>query len=116
MSGLAEVLDENTALRRELATPGEQLSDRSEQLAQRDELIAKLQVKFTALEKRATHFEEQLLLIEKRRELARAERFVEDQNQTLESRRRGRTGPSGSLPSPSCSRAPCVATGSSPMS
>lgn len=76
MPGLAEILDENTALRRELATLGEQL-------AQRDELIAKLQAKFTALEKRATHFEEQLLLIEKRRELARAERFIADQNQPL---------------------------------
>ena len=89
MRGLAEILDENTALRRDVAcrdeqlrTQGEQLRTQGEQLAQKDELIAKMQAKLDALERRANHFEEALLLIEKKRELAKAERFIADKLQT----------------------------------
>jgi len=88
MSGLAEILDENTALRREVAsrgeqlrTQGEQLRTQGEQLAQRDDLIQQMRVKLEALERRAILFEEALKLIEKKRELAKAERFIADKQQ-----------------------------------
>ena len=88
MRGLAEILDENTALRREVASQGEQLRTQGEQLrtqgerlSQKDELIEKLQAKLEALEGRVNRFEEALKFIEKKRELARAERFIADKNQ-----------------------------------
>ena len=111
MSGLAEILDENTALRRELVAQGEvlraqgeqlvererqladkgevlraqgeQLVERERQLADKDDVLEKLQAKFASLERRANHLEEQLLLIEKKRELAKAERFIAAENQTV---------------------------------
>ena len=90
MSGLAEILDENTALRRELTSrdeqlraQGEQLRAQGEQLAEKDRIIETMQVKLEALERMVNRLEEALKLIEKKRELARAERFIADSLQPL---------------------------------
>lgn len=88
MSGLAEILDENTGLRRDLASrdellrvQGERLRAQEELLAKKEELLHQMQTKVEAIERKATTFEEALKLIEKKRELARAERFIADANQ-----------------------------------
>ena len=88
MPGLAEILDENTSLRRELSCrdkqlriQGEQLRIQGEQLAEMAALLEQQQVRADAFERKANRFEEALKLIEKKRELARAERFIADKNQ-----------------------------------
>lgn len=95
MAGLAEVLDENNALRKELAAREQLLAEREQELArlQREladllEKIAQVQAKNAEHELKLTELatlndrlQQTLDLIEKQRQIARAERFIADQNQ-----------------------------------
>lgn len=90
MSGLAEILDQNTALRRQLQeqtellrVQTELLRAQTEQLIEKDTLIDGLNVKMQSIERKFTRLEEQMMLIEKRRELAKAERFIAAEAQAM---------------------------------
>lgn len=74
MPGLAEVLDENTALRKKLA----QSEARNREQEQRLEVLEQKLASLLQINDKLTRT---LELIEKQRQLAQAERFIADQNQ-----------------------------------
>ncbi len=76
MAGLAEILDENTALRA-------QLRAREQQVAEIDAEKERLAEKLLAITQKHDLLTKHLEWLEERRKLARAERFIADKNQTL---------------------------------
>lgn len=88
MAGLAEVLDENTALRNKLDAREAEIAALQAELA---DLVAKVQrvqeenllhaQKIEKMQELNDQLQRTLDLIDKQRELARAERFIADQNQ-----------------------------------
>lgn len=76
MTGMAQILDENTRLREMNRQKDEQIRA---QAATVEELSAKLEVLTAKMERLTKHFE----FLEKKRQLAKAERFIASENQAL---------------------------------
>lgn len=88
MSGMAEILDENTALRergtiQDVTIRGQaaELHEQAERLREQAEQIAVLQEQIEALKSSNDLFTKRFEFLEKKRQLAVAERFIADQNQ-----------------------------------
>ncbi len=81
MAGLAEVLDENTALRQKLAQSEARNREQAERFSEQLEELEELKRKLEAVQQINDKLTRALELIQKQRELAQAERFIADQNQ-----------------------------------